>query len=212
MDGHQISVQSQMKTQNTPTLKAKVKNIPRIFEDSGFNNFRERTPRCKSAKDKCLAFAKGELDKQFLILCGNVGNGKTHLAIATLKNLIPVNQQNAICEIRPATGIVLIADEFFQELNDSFIQRISKLQIIKEYLQNNDVVCLDDLGVKNFTEAKRENLYLLINRAYLDKRKMIITTNFILEQIETIDERISSRLSENGEILYFKDEDYRLLK
>lgn len=160
--------------------------------------------------DAVLDYALGKSEKECLVLCGNVGNGKTHLAISVLKNIKPVRFNIRQEPITP-TGEYVTADEFFCELNDSLIYKRSKLEIIKKYLSN-DYLVLDDLGIKNFTEAKKENLYVLVNRAYLDKKRIIITTNFSMSDIEKIDERIASRLTEMSLIIHFGFKDYRLTK
>ncbi len=66
------------------------------------------------------------------------------------------------------------------------------------------------LGIKNLNETKRENLSLIIKRDYLDNKRIIITTNFIMEQLKQVDERIKSRVSEMSEILFFNGKDYRI--
>lgn len=103
----------------------------------------------------------------------------------------------------------MVCDEFFQELNDCAVNRESKQAVINRYLFENDVVLLDDLGIFNWSNAKQENLYLFINRAYLDNRRIIITTNFTPEELQAKDERITSRLKEMAMFLQFNGDDFR---
>ena len=196
--------------QNTNTCNRTLKGIPQLFSECGFKNFNIVNDDMKKKYNAVLDYALGESKKECLVLCGNVGNGKTHLAISILKNIKPI-RFNVRQEPIPPCGEYITADEFFCELNDSQSQHRSKLEIIKKHLAN-DYLVLDDLGIKNFTEAKRENLYLLINRAYLDKKRIIITTNFSMADIEKIDERIASRLTEMAQIIHFGFSDYRLTK
>ena len=196
--------------QNTNTFKPVLKNIPLLFSKCGFKNFYIFSPHIRKKYDLILNYALGKLDKKCLVLCGNVGNGKTHLAVAVLNNIKPVTFNARNIPVRP-TGIYVTADEFFCELNDSHIYHKSKLEIIKKYLSY-DYMVLDDLGINNFTEAKKENLYILINRAYLDKKRLIITTNFSMVDIEKLDQRIASRLTEMASIIHFDFPDYRLNK
>ena len=72
-----------------------------------------------------------------------------------------------------------------------------------------DMIIIDDLGIANYTPAKQENLYLLINRIYLEEKRMVFTTNFTMEQLEKLDPRITSRLAEMSKILLFTEQDYR---
>lgn len=197
--------------QNPNTIKADlsayIEGWPKRFENVGFKNFIEKNDAQKNAKLLCKGFFNYESEKKGLFFYGPVGTGKTHLAIATLRNLKP--QKNGEY-MRRATARILNADEFFMILNDAVSERKSKLGIIKSLLETTDVLCLDDLGTKNFTEAKQENLYALINHAYLNLRKIIITTNFTLDDLAKFDERIASRISEMCQLIFLSGEDHRL--
>ena len=136
----------------------------------------------------------------------------THLAVAILRNLPPVKQNAALYPSRPTESIFLVADEFFAEMNQAATtQKMDKNDVISKYFKNFDVILLDELRVKNFTEAKRENLYLFVNRAYLNEKSIIITTNFTPEQLEKVDEPTVSRLNEMADgFLLFTGKDFRL--
>ena len=202
------------------SLKPRIEGLPKIFEDRGFKNF-DDSKKYKFFKQRCIDFAKDRAEKSSLVLSGNVGTGKTHLAVAIMQNLNPVEKQQRISTntvskqnkyskiMEPAKAQFLVVDEFFQELNDCAVNRESKLKVIERYLSENDLIVLDDLGVYNWSAAKQENLYLFVNRAYLDQKRIIITTNFTQEELEKKDERITSRLKEMAIFLEFKGEDFR---
>lgn len=186
--------------------KSKIFDLPKKYYDKQYSNFNEDTEELKSIKDKCYKFAKGETDKKSLVMTGTVGSGKTHLAVMIAKNLSKVTGINGI---REATVKFCVADELFTKFNDLVYEKKSKMDFISELLRN-DLLIVDDLGIANFSAAKQENLYLLVNRAYLDKKRILITTNFTLEQLAEYDERIISRLTEMSIVLKFDTEDYRL--
>lgn len=205
------------------SLRAEYFGIPKRFEDCGFKNFKT-SPENQSKYDLCLEFSKKLDSKESLFLFGNVGTGKSHLSVAIMKNLAPVKKEmkvsseiksgdkkklNTIENLYAAKSIFLVVDEFFQELNDCAVNRESKQAVINKYLNEYDLVVLDDLGIVNWSNAKQENLYLFINRAYLDCKRIIITTNFTPEELQQKDERITSRLKEMGKFLKFNGKDYR---
>ncbi|MBS3945292.1 MAG: ATP-binding protein [Melioribacter sp.] len=192
-----------------PLSRSNLIGLPKLFADKGFNNFDCKNDFLKSTCNFCKLFYQGETEKQSLVLCGNVGNGKTHLAIAILKNLIelPSNLHGS----RKQNALFLVADEFFMLLNDAAFEKKSKLDLIKNWL-NNEVVCLDDLGTYNMTSAKIENLYTFINHAYLENKRIIITTNFAMKEFDQYDKRIGSRLSEMAHIIAFQEQDFRKIK
>lgn len=97
-------------------------------------------------------------------------------------------------------------------LNDASQTGKSKLDLIKGWLAKNDVVCLDDLGTYNMTNAKVENLYAFINTAYLDQKRIIVTTNFTMKDFDQYDKRIASRFQEMAEIIAFQETDFRKVK
>ena len=180
-------------------------NLPKKYYDKTYSNFETKTDKLAIIKNKCYDYALGRLEKRSLIMVGNVGSGKTHLAVMIAKNL-----PNVLGTHGERKQIVkfINADEMFTMFNDLVHEKKSKLEYINELLLC-DLLIIDDLGVANYTPAKQENLYLLINRAYLDEKRIIITTNFTLEQLAKFDERVVSRLVEMAEIIRFTDKDYR---
>jgi len=192
-----------------PLSRSNLIGLPKLFTEKGFNNFDCKNDFLKNTVEFCKLFYQSKTEKQSLVMCGNVGNGKTHLAIAILKNLIelPSNMHG----IRKQNALFIVADEFFMRLNDAAYEKKSKLDLIKGWLSN-DVVCLDDLGTYNMTSAKIENLYTFINHAYLENKRIIITTNFAMKEFDQYDKRIGSRLSEMAHIIAFQEPDFRKLK
>jgi len=192
-------------------LKPFIIDLPNLYAECGFGNYiTDHNRNLQSYKDRCLDFVKNDFGKRSLFLCGSVGSGKTHLAISVMRNLKPKFDllQNKFI---PLTCKFISAPEFFAELNDSYIQKKSKLQMIIDTLNNNDYVCLDDLGSENLTEAKKENLYIFINRAYLYSKNIIITSNINLEEWEEIDERITSRIIQKSVMVNMQADDFRKL-
>lgn len=183
-------------------IKPYLEGIPPLYEKKGFKNFVINAAN-KDNHEICRAFAiDSQREKKSIAMFGKTGTGKTHLAVAVLKNFY--TQKQARC-------LFLNADEFFVSLNEKVKSDISKLEYIKQVLGYNCVL-LDDLSFFNMTPAKQENLYLLINRAYMDQKSIIITSNCGLNELKNADMRIFSRLAEMSILLKFENEDYRLLR
>lgn len=191
-----------------PDLKSEVENLPKSLKDKGFRNF-NITDENRSAYNMALNFANNTTEKKSLVFYGNVRTGKTHLAAAICKNLAPIINENKTHVIFSRSKVVfLIADEFFQKLNDSDNSKKSKMDMISDCLKNYDLVVLDGLGINNFTAAKQESLYLFINRVYFDEKRIILTTNFDMEELGKKDIRITDRLVEMAEIIKFTGESF----
>ena len=140
---------------------------------------------------------------------GNVGTGKTHLAIAIMKALPDKQPKYKNFDPIECKCLSLNADQFFMKLTNSFNEGIAKDKMINDMLMNYDIVCLDDLSSFNFTPAKTENFYFFVNQAYMNNRRIIITTNFDEKEFKKIDPRIFSRLKEMCIVSIFTNKDYR---
>lgn len=143
-------------------------------------------------------FAKDQFNENCLFLCGNVGNGKTHLAVATLRNI----------KGSKGKSLFITAEEFFASVNHAAQNAENKINLIKSYL-NHDCLLIDGLDKNNYTEAAKENLYVLINYAWANLNKIIITTNLSDQAFKELDERVYSRIRQMSIILPFTWEDYR---
>jgi DNA replication protein DnaC len=191
-------------------FRAEVFHLPLKFKDVGFSNFKVTDDRIKAIKEGLIKFSMSKSETKSLLLLGNVGSGKTHLAIAVLKN-IPYKMHHLIKGKKlSAKCLFLNADQFFMKLQNISQLGVTKDEYINSLLMNHDVVCLDDLSKFNFTPAKTENLYYFINQAYMNKRRFIITSNYDEKGLEEIDPRIYSRIAEMAIVVKFNNEDYRI--
>lgn len=124
------------------------------------------------------------IEKKGLILVGNNGGGKTHLACSIANKLI----ENGTPVIY-GTLINLLA-----ELRNSYDtdNNISEMEIIKLY-ENVELLIIDDLGKEKPSEWGLEKLFTIINSRYEKNLPVIITTNYNQNSLV-------ERLSLNGEI------------
>jgi DNA replication protein DnaC len=198
-------------------MQAQIQNLPKRFESIGFKTFQE-TEDNKANFIFAKYYAKGGTEKKSAVFYGGCGLGKTHLAIAIAKNLRPVMRNRyerdftfkkpVMYQARAKTNFIN-ADEFFVRCNEVTFNKESKITYVKELLRW-ELLILDDLSLANMTDAKNENLYLLINTAYLDCRNIIITTNATLQQLKHYDVRIFSRLAEMCHFQEFSGQDWRM--
>lgn len=152
------------------------------------------------------------IEKKGLILVGNNGVGKTHLACSIANKLI----ENGIPVVY-GTLINLLA-----ELRNSYDtdNDISEMEIIKLY-ENVVLLIIDDLGKEKPSEWGLEKLFTIINSRYENNLPVIITTNYnqnsLVErlslngEIETA-KSIISRLYEMCYLVKIEDIDHRIKK
>lgn len=136
-----------------------------------------------------------------LLLIGNVGTGKTHLASA-LKNQIDSEIKDKVIEVTASD----LYDIFF-DLNK--IDTASEARVKIEEMLYYPFIFIDDLGEEKHTENE------IFNQAFkrlIDKYlgRFIITSNLGIDDMEKLyGEKITSRLYHNALVKVVKAGDYR---
>lgn len=139
-----------------------------------------------------------------LVLIGNTGCGKTHLAVAVIRHLAGINT------IGPASAPFIPVPELLLKIRSSFREgsTISESDLIDQFTRSS-LLILDDLGAEKTTEYSITTLGLIIDRRLRYNRQTLITTNLTLAEIEDkLSARIASRLSEMN-IVRITMPDYR---
>ena len=171
------------------------KRVERIIKNSKmskrnlnykFDNFAPNTSNKKvldNLKNYSEKLVNG-IEKKGLVLVGNNGVGKTHLACSIANKLI----ENGT----PVIYGTLI--NLFAELRNSYDidNNISEMEIIKLY-ENVNLLIIDDLGKEKPSEWGLEKLFTIVNSRYENNLPVIITTNYNQNSLV-------ERLSLNGEI------------
>ncbi len=105
-----------------------------------------------------------------LLLVGDVGVGKTHLAVGALKALI--SSKGIPC---------LFYDyrELLKEIQNSYNPSVqtTELEVLRPVFDA-EVLVLDELGATRPTDWVWDTVSLILNTRYNDRRATIITTNF----------------------------------
>ncbi len=135
----------------------------------------------------CEAVVKGGC-RRGILLQGNVGSGKTHLAAAAVNYLLEQHRD----------VYFLIASELFEELKKSFDgdeETKSKAWRLQQKVKRTETLIIDDLGSHNFSDWTRSVLFTILNYRMNEELTTIITTNMNGEQLrENLDNRLISRL------------------
>jgi DNA replication protein DnaC len=104
-----------------------------------------------------------------LLLMGISGVGKTHLAVAALKELIRRGHQGLFCDYR----------ELLKEIQASYNPASQSTEMaILEPVRSAEVLVLDDLGASKPSDWVRDIVGIVLNARYNEKRTTIITTNY----------------------------------
>jgi DNA replication protein DnaC len=139
-----------------------------------------------------------------LWLAGDVGTGKTTLAMLVSRHAIEAGKSVAIYSLpRLLARIRRTYDAEARE--DSYIQFFDRLTSV-------DLLHIDDLGAEKQSDWVLEQLYAIVDERYQSQRAMIVTTNLLdFEELERqVSARTVSRLAEMCEQLPLHGADRRL--
>jgi len=146
-----------------------------------------------------------------LLLEGQPGVGKTHLAVAVLKQII---------QTTAARGLYYDTRDLLRVIRSTYDPsiRTTELEILRPVMTA-DLLVLDDLGAEKTSEWVEETMNLIVNTRYNERRLTIFTSNYLDIPDDTdpnsllfrIGFRMRSRLHEMGESLQLDGADYREL-
>lgn len=175
-------------------------NLGRRFLDRTFENF--DTSKDKVAYKSAVSFA--ERDDLFtgkqncVIIMGDVGTGKTHLAAAIANRLIE-------------RGIPVLFGTFsdhLEKIKEEFDNTSIKTYLSK--MKSTPMLVLDDLGKERRSEWTQQILFDVINYRYEHMLPTVITTNFNDDGIlNYVGNAIASRLYETSDSIRTTGNDYR---
>jgi DNA replication protein DnaC len=203
--------------------------IPKRYEHCTLDNyesgFRGADKSLKSARLMMQRFVEGypvETEGKGLLLTGDIGVGKTHVAVGLLKELIAR---------RGVTGLFYDYRELLKQVQNSYNKDVSatELSILRPVLEA-EVLVLDELGAAKPTDWVWDTVAQILNSRYNERRTTIITTNYANEASlmggpaqesaakramrdetlgDRIGERMLSRLQEMCVVVEMRGKDFR---
>jgi DNA replication protein DnaC len=187
-------------------------NIPKRYLHCTLGNFTAYNESLEQAVSKARRVANAfPTGQQGLLLEGQPGVGKTHVAVATLKQVI---------QTTGARGLFYDTRDLLRVIRSTYDPsiRTTELEILRPVMTA-DLLVLDDLGAEKTSEWVEETMNLIVNTRYNEKRLTIFTSNYqdIPDETEPnsllfrIGYRMRSRLHEMCEFVQMDGADYREL-
>jgi len=187
-------------------------NIPKRYLHCTFENFTAYNESLEQAVAKARHVADSFPVSRGLLFEGQPGVGKTHLAVAVLKQVI---------ETAGVRGLFYDTRDLLRVIRSTYDAsiRTTELEVLRPVMTA-DLLVLDDLGAEKTSEWVEETMNLIVNTRYNERRLTVFTSNYqdfpeeLAEPnslIFRIGHRMRSRLHEMCEFLQMDGADYREL-
>lgn len=174
-----------------------------LFDNRAIHPEYQKTVR--QNMDANLKLAKGYVSDfpshtENLYLYGPSGTGKTFLAIAMARALL--DQGNLV--------VYRTASQLMDDIKEI---KFRDNREVEDLLMQSDLLIIDDLGTEMTSDLAKTEIFNLVNRRLIKKKKMIISSNLKLENIrDKYSERMSSRLMGDFILVPFFGDDLRVMK
>ncbi len=165
-------------------------NVPVVFQSA-------------SLKDLEPEIAEALTTEQSYFIKGNVGVGKSHMAVAIMREYLreikpEYDEQRKEYSYHPEESMPVFVEvpELLLRIRDTYNDASNESEKdIVNYYSSTPFLVLDDLGSEKASEFSTLMLYLIINRRCTSGKTTIITSNLSLALIEDrLSDRISSRI------------------
>jgi len=187
-------------------------NIPKRYQHCTIANFAAYNESLQRAAEIADRFARSfPAIGKGLFFEGEPGVGKTHLAVAVLRQAIQtVGARGLFYDVRDLLKIIR------STYNASV--RTTEIEVLRPVMTA-ELLVLDDIGAEKTSEWVEETMNLIVNTRYNERRATIFTSNFpdIPDETEPnsllfrIGHRMRSRLHEMCEFQPMDGGDYREL-
>lgn len=154
------------------------------FDKNRFVSYKTNNPQRLRASNLCKSYIANFDGTKNLILSGQVGSGKTHLAIATTRVLIE------------KVGVTYA--DFVNDITRLKFNQLDQEEYTKavDAYKNATVLFIDDLYKGDVSPATQRIVQDIINYRYNNDKAMIITTELNKNELLDINEATASRLIE----------------
>lgn len=178
--------------------------VPKRFSGLTLDAFNPPTDKSSKILAACKRYAENFEDRLAmgggLVLCGQPGTGKTHIACAIADHVIAEHCRTAVF-----TSIMDMAREV--KATYSRDSKRTEAEVIKDYLTP-DLLVIDEVGAQRGTETELLLAQEIIDKRYQQVRSTIVISNLPEDELgRYIGERAIDRMYEGGGAVFAFDWD-----
>lgn len=178
--------------------------IPKRFQGKTFDNYQlsEGNAKQEEVFNRVVAFSEEfkpsqEHSGRCIVMIGDTGTGKSHLACAVASHVI-----KKYCGTARFTSVSEI-NRLVRE-SKGYNAKYSETEVIEAF-GNYDLLIVDEVGIQSGSDAESRALFDVFNARYQNMKSTIVISNLNQAQVrEALGQRIFDRLKEGGgEVLVF---------
>jgi DNA replication protein DnaC len=169
--------------------------VPPRFESRTFDNYVATDDGSRTALATCRDYAVDFPERlqagSSLVLCGNAGTGKTHLACSIANHVI---RQHALSAVYMTVG------RAFRSVKDTYRRDSGRTeQEVLSHFAAPELLILDEIGVQYGSDTEKNILFEIVNERYEALKPTILISNLAMPALtEYAGERVIDRMKENG--------------
>lgn len=189
--------QEQQKTEKLRRYRA---TVPERYWKESLGTFRADTPEQKTAREAVIEYMREIKSGAFrtLILLGEPGTGKTHLACGILREF---------------GGVYKLSSEMCSDISmaRSFTAKKTEAEVIASYAEP-ELLVIDEIGRGYSGELEQYTLYQIVNARYNRRRKTVIIGNYDKKSfLSYVGQATADRLIESARTVEITGRSYRMV-
>ncbi|MEW6365965.1 MAG: ATP-binding protein [Acidobacteriota bacterium] len=165
--------------------------VPERYADCTLDGLEDKNATIKAARKTARKFIEDyPAVKEGLLFIGPPGVGKTHIAVAILKEILRKTGDRCLfCDYR----------DLLMQIQHSYdpASEVTEVEILDPVL-NCKVLLLDELASRKVTAWMHDMMFYVLNQRYSNNMITLITTNFL--DSETLASRRRRGTAENGHV------------